>query len=197
MKKRTKLIAIGIGGAGLVLSSTGIFAQDGAGRRPQRHGDRPTLEDMDTDGDGNISLEEFTTPQSERIAYAFDRLDSDGDGLLSREELESRRRDRPPGQRQGQGHGPQDRPDRPDQPDRPERPERPAFQFPDMDGDGSVSLEEFTTKQKERAAQRFEHLDRDGDGLLSKEEMRPGRRGPRPGAPGGPPPRDGQDQPPE
>lgn len=196
MQKRAKLIAIGIGGVSLVLSSTAIFAQNDTGRRQQRQGARPTFEDTDTNGDGAVSLEEFAAPQSDRVAQAFERLDSNGDGVLSREELESRRRNRP------QGEGPQDRPDRPDRPDRSDRPDRPdpaAFQFPDKDGDGSVSLEEFSAMQKDRVAQRFEQLDADGNGTLSKEELQSGRRGPpRRGGPDGPPPHeDGQDQPPE
>jgi hypothetical protein len=63
-------------------------AQDGP-RRP------PSFADLDTDGDGVVSSDEFLTPPSERFAA----LDTDGDGVLTEEELEAGRPARGRGRR--------------------------------------------------------------------------------------------------
>lgn len=52
--------------------------------------------EMDANGDGSVTIEEFTAAQaaraSERATDTFERLDADGDGLLSRDVLENRGR---------------------------------------------------------------------------------------------------------
>jgi len=57
-----------------------LAAQDGP-RRP------PSFAELDTDGDGVISSDEFLTPPSERFAA----LDTNGDGVLTEDELEAGR----------------------------------------------------------------------------------------------------------
>lgn len=61
------------------------------------------------------------------------------------------------------------------------------FTAADTDGDGALSVTEFTTFSElahaARLERRFEHLDGDGDGLVSSEELASGEhRRPRRGA---------------
>lgn len=76
--------------------------------------------ELDANSDGSISLEEFTASQmarsEERATRMFERLDADGDGALGRDVLESQRR----------GNGG----------------ERMISRF-DEDGSGGLSAEEF------------------------------------------------------
>lgn len=69
-----------------ILSLTLIFCLVAAGvssAHAQRSGDRPKI---DTDGDGQISAEEFEqSPMSERVAFAD--VDANGDGVLTRDEI--------------------------------------------------------------------------------------------------------------
>ena len=65
-----------------------ITAEDFAMLRENR------FAEFDTDGDGSVSEEEFVAAAanraSERAARMFARLDADGDGMLSRDALEAR-----------------------------------------------------------------------------------------------------------
>lgn len=78
----------------------------------------------DTNNDGKLSKEELTAAGSERMAKRVDRmlerLDADGDGALSQAELEDGRK--------GKGRG-----------DRMEK----RFERMDADGSGGISAEEF------------------------------------------------------
>ncbi|MDJ0638522.1 MAG: EF-hand domain-containing protein [Paracoccaceae bacterium] len=67
-----------------------ITTEDFATLRDNRFGE------LDADGDGSITKEEFTAASaaraSERAEAMFDRLDADGDGVLSRDVIESQGR---------------------------------------------------------------------------------------------------------
>lgn len=71
-----------------ILSLTLIVCLVAAGAtsaQAQRSGDRPKI---DTDGDGQITLEEFEqSPMSERVE--FSTIDANGDGVLTRDEIRS------------------------------------------------------------------------------------------------------------
>jgi len=54
-------------------------------------GRRPTFAELDADGDGVVTSDEFLTPPSEHFAA----LDADADGVLTEEELEAGRPSRP------------------------------------------------------------------------------------------------------
>lgn len=75
---------------------------------PGAAGRMAALAQMDTDGDGQLSLAEFSAARQARLAERFAAMDSDGDGLLSAAEMaqarEERRDDRRAGWR-GAGHG--------------------------------------------------------------------------------------------
>jgi Ca2+-binding EF-hand superfamily protein len=65
-----------------------------------------------------------------------------------------------------------------------ERPQRPAFSTLDLDGDGSVVLEEFKRQPIKRRSHEeiFGHIDADADGVISEQEFnshKPPRRAKR------------------
>lgn len=67
----------------------------------------------DTDGDGQVSRDEFIKTRTARLEEAFARMDTDGDGKLSREEFAAgAARMRQSMQRDGQGRGGRGRLDR-------------------------------------------------------------------------------------
>lgn len=96
-----------------------------------------SFSDLDTDGNGEVSRQEFIDHASaragERAGTMFDRLDADGDGVLSRDAIEAQGR---PG------------------PD----PARIIARF-DTDGDGAISTEE---AEQARTAFREHRGHRDG-----------------------------------
>lgn len=91
------------------------FAQHGGA-------DRPSLRDLDADGDGAITREEADAPRLEHFAS----IDSDGDGVLTLAEMEAAHERR--------------------------MAERRAERFArmDADGDGTVSLDEFSGPRSDR-----------------------------------------------
>ena len=77
--------------AGLIvatMTATPLLAQQGPGG--QGH-----FQEMDTDGDGQISQEEWVSHQTER----FTEIDVDGDGFASEEEMETHHKSMGPPQR--------------------------------------------------------------------------------------------------
>ena len=91
--------------------STKDFAQR---RKPGGEGGRKRpnpaeiMKKLDTNGDGNISKEEFLAGERakenpERAGQHFDKLDANGDGNISRDEFAKRPN---PGDRKGRGEGP-------------------------------------------------------------------------------------------
>ena len=143
----------------------------GPGQGPGRGGRMlERLEQLDTDGDGRVSAEEYEG----RIP--FERLDRNGDGFLDAQDFEGRRGGPGAGPGGGPGQGPGDRPDRARM--------REALKAMDADGDGKVSEAEYTGPVP------FERLDRNGDGFLDAADAPQGAgpgRGPGDGEarPGG------------
>ncbi|HAK51203.1 MAG TPA: hypothetical protein DCM54_04775 [Gammaproteobacteria bacterium] len=124
--------------------------------------------ELDTDGDGLISRDEFRLPEDRRRQ----RMDIDGDGTISQEEVAQHQEEADARQAE---HIAKKR-------------EKAAERFNavDVDGDGSI-----TTQEAEDHA--FWRLDRDGDGYVSRQELRKqmgragrdGKRGKRGGERGG------------
>ncbi|MEP2774410.1 MAG: EF-hand domain-containing protein [Luteolibacter sp.] len=112
---------------------------------------------MDTDGDGNISKQEFfASPRLERLpedkrGVIFDRLDGNADGQISREEIRRMRDDA-------------------------ERKVREGFRKLDVDGSGGLNFEEFSQGEffgklpEDRRRQIFERMDTDGSGEITAED---------------------------
>lgn len=69
----------------MVLGAMFAVAQDDAA--PEHRGPHGHLAQMDTDGDGQISLAEFSAGTEEH----FNRIDADGDGFITTEEMKAKR----------------------------------------------------------------------------------------------------------
>ncbi len=139
----------------------------GGGPPPDGGGEPPTFDDLDTNGDGYLSLDEaLAIPHMNE--QLFNELDEDGDGYLSEDELPP-----PP----DGGGGPPDGGGEP-----------PTFDDLDTNGDGYLSLDE-ALAIPHMNEQLFNELDEDGDGYLSEDELPP-----PPDGGGGPP--DGGGEPP-
>jgi Ca2+-binding EF-hand superfamily protein len=113
----------------------------------QRHSP-PAFSDIDTDGDGFVSEEEFNSFRAARMAAkaeagkpmkgaatapAFGDLDSDGDGLLSEDELTAGHKAHRKAMHEQHGKGMK----------------MPTFGDLDLDGDGCINAEEFAKHQAE------------------------------------------------
>lgn len=159
---------------------------------PPRGPIRPFAEvwkEADTDGDGFISKEEFSSmprirnlPEEKR-GNIFNRFDKNGDGKLGKDELEHFGRPR-----EGQG-----------------RPMKRLWEL-DTDKSGGVSFEEFKAGEPfkklppEKQEAVFKKLDTDGDGFITPRDrpQPPFKRpdGPHPKRPGEGPGRGGEGGPP-
>lgn len=111
---------------------------------------RPAFSELDTNGDGALTLEELQAIGSNRFAQA----DADGDGVLTRDELIARAAER---------HA--DRIDR-------------LIERADSDGDGQLTMAELEEAREGRTRGRgrnpermFERIDTDGDGAISEAEF--------------------------
>lgn len=162
---------------------------DGQGPPPQQR-----LWELDMDHSGGVSLVEFRAGPlfkklpPERQDELFRRLDTDRDGMITPKD-----RPEPPFKREGGGP----RPKRPDG-GKPEgaRPEpRQIIRLLDLNGDGTLSFEEFRAgpavkelTEKEQQ-ERFTAMDRNHDAKLTTDDFPPPppRGGPKPPE-GGPPP---------
>lgn len=139
--KRAVLIS-GLTAAAIALTAVGVSAKGGDGDRRGPGGPRINFEEVDTNGDGLITLEEMQAAAAARTA----EIDTDGDGFVSAEELaEIAKRDVS---------------------DRVAK----MLERRDENGDGQVSLEEMQPSA-ERQERMFERLDEDGDGAISEEEL--------------------------
>ena len=114
----------------------------------QRHSP-PAFSDIDTDGDGFVSEEEFNSFRAARMAAkaeagkpmkgaatapSFSDLDSDGDGMLSEAELIAGQKAHRQVMHKQHGKGMK----------------MPTFGDLDLDGDGCINAEEFAKHQAER-----------------------------------------------
>jgi Ca2+-binding EF-hand superfamily protein len=127
------------------------------------------IERLDSDDDGQISLDEFLARPLNRADARFDRLDENDDGLVSLEEIQTT----PPG-----GGGEHDAAELracvedklgEELPVRPTPEER--FAQTDTNGDGFVDLDEFITAVANRATTRFNANDTNGDGYVDHDEL--------------------------
>ena len=178
---------------GAAVSTAAAEEEQGRPARPGRPA-KAVFERMDQDGDGAISLAEFTAAAGKRAERAMTHLDADENGVVTGDEFKDAHVDRPRrerrGERGGERRGVRDRERLGDgKPARPFSP--PQFSEVDENGDGQITLDELTAHHVARATERFARLDKDGDESLTREELRPRRRGGRGEGPRrGPPLRD-------
>jgi len=107
----------------------------------------PSFQELDADGDGQVTLPEMKAHMQTR----FEAADSDGDGALSREELSARIEAR--------------------QVQRRNRMLDRMFTRRDTDGDGLLRFEEMRAPGPDEPGRIFARHDGDGDGALSEEEF--------------------------
>lgn len=138
--KHTYFIAAIIAAAGIAGASAAV-AKQGTGH----HGPRVAFEELDADGNGELTKAEMEARRDARFA----RIDSNGDGKLSAAEIEAE------GARRAA-----------------ERAAR-MIERHDKDGDGVLSREELPKANKHAAM--FSRMDRDGSGVVSKEEFEQAR----------------------
>ncbi|WP_264212857.1 EF-hand domain-containing protein [Leisingera thetidis] len=105
------------------------------------HGARMSFEEIDADGNGEVTKAEI---QAMKDAH-FARADADGDGKLTLDEMQARAQERAN-----------------------ERAARMLERF-DKDADGALSKEELP--QPRRAGKKFDRMDADGSGGISKQEF--------------------------
>lgn len=113
-----------------------------------------SMPNADTNGDGNISLDEFKAAHDARIEEQFARLDKNSDGQLSPDEMERPMR-----------QPPEDRPQR-GQPDFAAMVARL-----DTDKSGSLSMSELAGRRFAPSQEEFTAADKDGSGELSADEL--------------------------
>jgi hypothetical protein len=143
------------------LSMSALAEAPAASESGARHAGGYWLKQLDAEGKGYVTLEEYLAAGDAMFA----RLDADGDGRISAEELAAVRRDRHKGPRHEQ-HGER----------RHGRHDGHWFARMDADGDGYVSRAEFDDARLAR----FNALDANGNGVIDAGEF-PARDGGRKG----------------
>lgn len=138
----------------------------------RRQGAGPSLEQLDTNGDGAIDLDEFLARHEDRPDQLLNRRDENGDGLLSREELEPREGSRRPDIDRAAVQACMQE----------EHPELAApagieerFDTLDSNDDSFLDADELAAGRLAQAEERFARLDTDADGQLTQDELRAGR----------------------
>lgn len=138
----------------------------------ERVSERPSLESLDSNGDGIISFVEFQESDLNELS----RLDTDQNGVLTLDEFLNARPMRGPrsgtrGRGANAGGGAIENNERRERM-RERMVERITKQFHGIDTDG----DEIVTPAEFQEAT-FDRMDRDGDGVLNAEELKPPRRG--------------------
>lgn len=148
MQRATSILALAIAGTFVTGSA---LAQEEAATPADTKPAEAFIQQLDSDGDGKVSLEEALAPQKPR----FTETDSDGDGLISVEEAGTAFNEQVPAEML-EAMKERGMPD----------PGETFVKNLDQDGDGQVSLEEF----EQPTIDSFNRMDADGDGFATKEE---------------------------
>ncbi len=157
--KRNKIIVALVAGttsAALLLGGAAFAKGQGFGGRGM---DRPSFSELDTDGDGNLSVAELQA----RATARFEEMDANGDGVISAEESVAGASAKA-GERAGMMF-------------------TRLLEWRDSDGDGALSQAEMGDNTAEKM---FMRADADGNGMISAEEFEQvQKRGPKGGGFGG------------
>ena len=130
---------------GILIASVSVAATSAVAMGPGfgRSGHQMSFEDLDKDGNGEVTREEMQM----RVSDRFSQADTDGDGKLTQEEMVAAAQSRMQ-----------------------QRVEAMIERF-DADGDGAVSFDEMPRPDEKRGARMFDLLDSDDSGGISKQEF--------------------------
>ncbi|WP_027259731.1 EF-hand domain-containing protein [Leisingera aquimarina] len=137
--KHVNFIAVIVAAAGVAAGGAALAKGYG------HHGPKMSFEEIDTDGNGEVTKAEIQAMKEAR----FSKADADGDGKLTLDEMQAHAQARAN-----------------------ERAARMLERF-DKDGDGALSKDEMP--QPRRAGRMFDRMDADGSGGISKEEFEEAR----------------------
>ena len=167
-KTAITLVATGVIGLGAI-GATVIPAM--AKHHGENYGDKQAkFAEMDTNGDGAVSLDELTTNATAKIQERFTKMDANGDGQITEEELTSRKGKGKKGKHGGKyggkhggkyggKHGGK-------------YGGIMSFDSLDANDDGTVALDELTAYAQEI----FTKMDANGDGQITEDELKFGKR---------------------
>jgi len=150
MNRKNMIITIALGATATVLViSAGAYAK-GQGMMGQ---ERPSFTELDSDGDGSLSIAEIQARANARFAA----MDSNGDGVISADENAAAMAEKAG--------------------ERAEMMFTRLLEWRDSDGDGALSQQEMGNNRAERM---FSRADANSDGVISAEEYEQAQeRGPR------------------
>ena len=171
-KTAITLVATGVIGLGAI-GATVIPAM--AKHHGENYGDKQAkFAEMDTNGDGAVSLDELTANATAKVQRMFDKMDANGDGQVTEEELTSRKGKGKKGKyggkhggkyggkhggKYGGKHGGK-------------YGGIMSFDSLDANDDGTVALDELTAYAQEI----FTKMDANGDGQVTKDEIKSAKR---------------------
>lgn len=118
------------------------------------------MKNADADGDGFVSLDEMKAAHNARIEEHFSQADTNGDGLLSADERKAAGKAKRANMKEKRKHRKRMR----------RSPERIVEKL-DVDGSGSVSLDEFQGRRHAPDAESFSAADANGNGELDAGEL--------------------------
>ncbi|MEE9388847.1 MAG: EF-hand domain-containing protein [Paracoccaceae bacterium] len=157
MKRNSIMTSLALGTITAAMLATGAAYAKGQGERGQggKGGERPSFSELDTNGDGTVTVAEMQAKAAEK----FNQVDSNGDGVISAEENAAAATAKA-AERAGMMF-------------------TRLLEWRDSDGDGALSQVEMGDGQAEKM---FSKLDANDDGVISAEEFEQAKeRGPRDG----------------
>ncbi|WP_299665952.1 EF-hand domain-containing protein [uncultured Ruegeria sp.] len=123
-----------------IISATVLAAVAITGSSALAKGPRPTFQDLDADGNGQVTQAEITAHRNQKFTTA----DTDGDGQLSVEEMQTAAQTKAN--------------------------ERVTKMFEKHDANADGFLSEDELPKPRRASKMFERIDADGNGSISEQE---------------------------
>ena len=175
-KTAITLVATGVIGLGAIGASViPAMAKHHGEHHGKNYGDKQAkFAEMDTNGDGAVSLDELTTNATARIQEKFTKMDANGDGQITEDELTSRKGKGKKGKHGGKHGGKYGGKYGGKHGGKYGGKYGGIMSFDSLDAndDGTVALDELTAYAQEI----FTKMDANGDGQVTKDEIKSGKR---------------------